>query len=220
MNLIPTRVASLILSGLILLASALPAAVVTANFTAATTVPVTAASYTATGNTVDLSLNFAPATGTNLTVVNNTGLGPIQGTFDNLAQGQKVNLAFGGIIYPFVANYFGGTGNDLVLAWGSTRLLAWGNNIYGSLGDGRKLDTSPVPVAVDTSDALGGNSLIGISPGEFNMGIGSGGALIAWGRNEYGQLGSGNTADSLKPIAIYPLGALSGKRVISVGDIT
>ncbi len=217
MNLIPTRVASLIWSGLILLAAPLPAAGVTATFTAATTVPVTAASYTATGNTVDLSLNFAPATGTNLTVVNNTGLGPIQGTFDNLAQGQRVNLAFGGIIYPFVANYFGGTGNDLVLAWGSTRLLAWGNNLYGSLGDGRKLDTSPVPIAVEVSDALGGNLLIGISAGEFNMGIGSGGSLIAWGRNEYGQLGSGNTADSLKPIAIYPAGALSGKRVISMG---
>ena len=33
---------------------------VTATFTTATTIPVTAASYTATGNDVSLSLGFAP----------------------------------------------------------------------------------------------------------------------------------------------------------------
>jgi len=59
-----------------LFATAAPAlaGTVTANFTSASTVPVTAASYTATGNDVALSLGFAPPVGTNLTVVNNTGL--------------------------------------------------------------------------------------------------------------------------------------------------
>ena len=32
----------------------------------------------------------------------------------NLAQGQRVDLTYGGLVYSFVANYFGGTGNDLV----------------------------------------------------------------------------------------------------------
>ena len=36
----------------------------------------------------------------------------------------------------FVANYFGGTGNDLVLQWANTRLLAWGNSDSGQLGNG------------------------------------------------------------------------------------
>ena len=45
----------------------------------------------------------------------NTGPGGIIGTFRNLAQGQKVALRFGGATYNFVANYHGGTGNDLVL---------------------------------------------------------------------------------------------------------
>jgi hypothetical protein len=66
---------------------------------------------------VNLGLNFAPPAGTNLTVVNNTGLAFIQGTFDNLEQGQTVSMTFGGVVYPFVANYYGGTGNDLVLQW-------------------------------------------------------------------------------------------------------
>jgi hypothetical protein len=72
------------------------AAVVNATWNSATAVPVTAASYTATGNTVNLTLNYAPDVGTNLTVVNNTGLPFIQGTFGNLAQGQKVALTMPG----------------------------------------------------------------------------------------------------------------------------
>ncbi len=39
----------------------------------AAAVPVTVTGYTAAGNTVSLALNFVPATGTALTVVNNTG---------------------------------------------------------------------------------------------------------------------------------------------------
>lgn len=95
------------------------AAVVSATYNSPVDVPVTAASYTATGNTVNFTLNHAPATGANLTVVNNTGLPFIQGTFDNLTQGQAVALVYAGITYDFVTNYYGGTGNDLVLlGWG------------------------------------------------------------------------------------------------------
>ena len=87
----------------------------TATFESATTVPVTAATYSATGNTVDLALGFAPATGTQLTMVENTGLAFIEGSLGNLPQGQQVKLIYNGISYTFVADYFGGTGNDLVL---------------------------------------------------------------------------------------------------------
>ena len=72
------------------------AAVVDATYNGAADVPVTAASYTATGNTVNFTLNFTPATGANLTVVKNTGPAFIQGSFDNLAQGQRVVLSYGG----------------------------------------------------------------------------------------------------------------------------
>ena len=58
--------------------------------------PVVASSYTASGSTVNLTLNFAPLTGTNLMVVNNTGLPFTNGAFSNLAQGQAVALTFAG----------------------------------------------------------------------------------------------------------------------------
>ena len=93
MNPTPKRFVALIWSSVWLVAMPVNAATVTATYPTATTIPVTATSYTATGNTVNFTLNFAPATGTELTVVKNTGLGFINGTFDNLAQGQTGGVA-------------------------------------------------------------------------------------------------------------------------------
>ncbi len=124
------------------------AATVDAVWNSAADVPVTANGYTATGNTVDFTLNYAPETGTDLMVVKNTGLPFISGTFDNLAQGQAVALSYGGVTYRFVANYYGGSGNDLVLMWATTHPFAWGCNSYSQLGDGTATERHiPVPVA-------------------------------------------------------------------------
>jgi alpha-tubulin suppressor-like RCC1 family protein len=189
--------------------------VVAATFNSATTVPVTAANYQPTG-TVNLALNFAPATGTNLTVVNNTGTDLIQGTFDNLAQGQQVDLAFNGILYPFVANYYGGSGNDLVLEWANGRLLAWGYNSESVLGDGTYSPRSlPVPVVAD--GVLAGKTVTRVSLGERHaLALCSDGTLAAWGNGSSGQLGNGSTAKSQVPVAVRQNGVLAGKTVIAI----
>src|SRR5262245_26080759 len=111
------------LSFVLLWTPALRAATVSAAYNSATDVPLTASSYTATGNSVNFSLNFAPATGATLMVVKNTGMDFIAGTFNNLAQGQGVALTYHSVTYRFVANYFGGTGNDLVLQWAGVRVI-------------------------------------------------------------------------------------------------
>ena len=97
------------------------AAVVNATYTTGAEVPVSSNGFTATGKTVNFTLNYAPTTGTQLMVVQNTGLASSAGTFSNLAQGQTVALSYGGVTYNFVANYHGGTGNDLVLLWTSDK---------------------------------------------------------------------------------------------------
>ncbi len=86
---------------------ALPAfsATVNADFISATSIPVIGSSYSATGNEISISLGFAPPTGTNLTIVNNTGLDFITGWFSNLSQGQVVHLSYNGIAFKFLANY-------------------------------------------------------------------------------------------------------------------
>jgi alpha-tubulin suppressor-like RCC1 family protein len=198
----------------VLLAFAAPAFALNATWNAATDVPVTAASYTASG-TADFSLNFAPATGTNLTVVKNTGLPFISGTFSNLAQGQSVLLGYGGVNYSFVANYYGGTGNDLVLQWANIRPMAWGNNSSGQLGNNSVFGSS-VPVAVDQSGVLAGKTVIAMSPtSDHSLALCSDGTLAAWGNNYDGRLGNGSTTQSYVPVAVFQNGVLAGKTVIA-----
>ena len=86
-------------------------------YTTGAEVPVSSNGFTAMGKKVNITLNFAPAPGTQLMVVQNTGPGIIRGTFSNLAQGQTIALTYGGLTHYFVANYHGGNGNDLVLLW-------------------------------------------------------------------------------------------------------
>jgi hypothetical protein len=100
-------------------ADAVAAEAVNASFNSGKEVPVSSNGFTALGKTVNLSLNFAPAAGTELLVVQNNAPGIIRGYFSNLTQGQTVALTYAGVTYHFVANYHGGRGNDLVLLWTS-----------------------------------------------------------------------------------------------------
>jgi uncharacterized repeat protein (TIGR01451 family) len=85
-------------------------------FSSATVAPVTSDGYTASGVTLDpIGLGFAPILGQVLTLVNNTGTGPVVGTFTGLPQGSTVTASFGGTTYYFTINYAGGDGNDVTL---------------------------------------------------------------------------------------------------------
>ena len=194
---------------------------VTANFTSVSTVPVTAESYTAIGNTVSLSLGFMPPTGTDLMVVKNTGIAFITGRFSNLAQGQVVNLADNGVTYKYVANYYGGTGNDLVLHWAYQDLSAWGCNNYCQLGNNSTTNSS-VPIIVNQSGVLAGKTVIAVAGGGYQDGaydtlaLCSDGTLASWGYNGYGQLGNNSYTDSHVPGLVTQNGVLAGKTVVSI----
>jgi alpha-tubulin suppressor-like RCC1 family protein len=197
----------------LLVAPFLPAAEVTAIFDDAATVPVTAASYTAAGNTVEISLGFVPPTGTDLTIVTNTGTTFIDGSFDNLAHGQLVRLAYNGIVYSFAANYYGGSGNDLVLQWAHNRLSSWGRNTEGQLGNDSTTHAL-VPVAVDDTGVLKGKTILSGTTGfGQSLVIGSDGTLASWGT---GRLGVPDLFVSKVPVAVDASGALAGKTVIVV----
>lgn len=162
------------------------------------------------------ALNYAPTVGTRLTVVNNTGAAAIQGAFSNLAQGQLVRMIYGGTAYSFVANYYGGTDNDLVLEWANTRLLAWGGNGSGRLGI-NSTTNSNVPVAVIMSGVLSGKTILANIPGGAHSLAMCSGTLAAWGQGGNGQLGNNNTTDSSVPVAVNRTGALAGKTVVAMG---
>lgn len=186
------------------------------NFTSAAIPAITASSFIATGGTVNLALNFTPTPGTNLTVVKNTGLGFIQGAFTNLTQGQKVSLSYGGKSYDFIANYYGGTGNDLVLQWANVRPVAWGLNQLGQLGNGRWTN-SVIPTAVSTSGVLAGKTVTALSGGwGHSLALCSDGTVASWGNNASLQMGTDKMTNSPVPIKVEPLGALSGKTVVAI----
>ncbi|MCX6879389.1 MAG: hypothetical protein NTW21_37145, partial [Verrucomicrobia bacterium] len=190
----------------------------THTFASATEVALTAAHYTASG-VLNLTLGFAPPTGTNLTVVNSTGLAFINGTFDNLAQGQAVSLTFGGITYDFVANYYGGSGNDLVLVWANNRAFAWGSNYSGQLGDNSTLSRATA-TSVTASGVLAGKMVVAVSAGyRHSLALCSDGTVAAWGFNGSGQLGDNATTSRTVPVAVNTasgVSALFGKTVVAV----
>jgi hypothetical protein len=90
---------------------------IAATYVTGAEIPVKSYGFVAEGKTLNITLQFAPPPGTPLIVVRNTGPGIIRGRFNNLAQGQTITLTYAGLVYHFVANYYGGNGNDLVLLW-------------------------------------------------------------------------------------------------------
>ena len=115
------RLACLILvaTGAFLSATAPPAPTgdVTATYVKGTEMAAKSSGFDVEGKTLSIILEFAPPPGTQLMVLQNTGPGIIRGRFSNLAQGQTITLTYSGLVYHFVANYYGGNGNDLVLLW-------------------------------------------------------------------------------------------------------
>jgi len=80
-------------------------------------------------------------------------------------------------------------------------LHCWGNNNYGQVGDGTKINQDrPIAVAglVDV--------VINVAAGvHHTCALTSSGALRCWGRNNFGQLGDGSQIDRDVPVAIVGL---------------
>jgi alpha-tubulin suppressor-like RCC1 family protein len=179
-------------------------------FSSATDIPLVSNGMVATGDTINFTLNYTPTPGTSLTVVNNTGLGFIKGKYSNLAHGDVVNLTYNGVTYHFVANYYGGTGNDLVLTWAGTRVVAWGAN-----------STSSTPMAVPaTGTPLANHTVLALSAGAgFSLALFSDGTLASWGYNGDGELGNNTTTDTSTPGALATAGGpLVGKVVVAASS--
>jgi alpha-tubulin suppressor-like RCC1 family protein len=188
----------------------------TATYTTGREVPLIVSRFTATGSTVSFTLNYAPTTGTQLMVVKNTGPEFINGTFSNLAQGQTVALTYNGKLYNFVANYYGGTGKDLVLVWHGTLPYAWGENDYGQLGNNSSTNNS-TPMAVTNTGVLAGKTVVAVAAGgDHSVALCSDSTVVTWGANDNGQLGSGYGYDRLVPVAVWSTGVLDGKTVVAV----
>jgi alpha-tubulin suppressor-like RCC1 family protein len=96
------------------------------------------------------------------------------------------------------------------------QVYCWGWNGDGQLGD-NSITNSPVPVAVDTTGALNGKTILSLSAGySHTCALDVGGAVYCWGYNHYGQLGDNSTTDRHIPTPVDTTGALNGKTILSL----
>jgi len=94
----------------------------------------------------------------------------------------------------------------------------WGYGHYGALGTGNNTD-SDTPVAV-TGGALANKTITQIDTGWFRTcALISDGTVACWGRNNNGQLGTGNNIDSNTPVAVTG-GALENKTITQIAAET
>jgi alpha-tubulin suppressor-like RCC1 family protein len=176
-------------------------------------------------STVRSSLAQVTSLGTGITAISASGL-------DTLA------LRSDGTVVAWGSNYFGqlgdgtttdratpvvvsGLSNVIAVAAGETfslalrsdgSVVAWGSNKFGQLGNGTNTDRlTPVSVSGLT------NGVIAIAAGGAHaLALKSGGAVVAWGSNHFGQLGDGTSTDRNTPVQVA--GLPSGVTAISAGS--
>ncbi len=92
-------------------------------------------------------------------------------------------------------------------------VMAWGSNSEGQLGDATTANSDvAVPVkesAAKTAKALSGVTAIAAG-GEHTLALLSDGKVMAWGDDEYGELGDGKTTKSDIPVTVS--GPAPGRR--------
>lgn len=101
------------------------------------------------------------------------------------------------------------------------RVVAWGYNSCGQLGDGTTVNR-PYPVVVKGPGGTG--ELTGVvalaAGGEFSAAVLSDGRVVTWGKNDAGQLGSGGTGNRPYPgyvVAPAGNGELAGVVRVAAG---
>ena len=111
-----------------------------------------------------------------------------------------------------------GYSHTLALASDGT-VYAWGEGANGRLGNGGTSD-STTPVAVTTAGTpMAGKTIIAVKAGDsHSLALASDGTVYAWGFNDDGELGNGNTTSSNVPVAVTMSGVLAGKTVVAIGS--
>ena len=107
--------------------------------------------------------------------------------------------------------YIAGPGHSLALT-STGALFAWGYNTDGELGDGGTAN-SDVPVKVHLP---AGTKVTAVAAGELqSLAVTSTGNVLAWGGNNFGQLGDGSYKGSDVPVKVTCSGPAAGPAATS-----
>jgi len=136
---------------------------------------------TSAGRLLAWGLNAAGELGDGTTKIRKT---PVQ---VKLPKGVKVAAAAAGFMHA------------LALTAGG-RVLAWGYNAFGQLGNGATTDRHR-PVWVKFPAATRVRALI--ADRYFSMALTTGHRILTWGLNDLGQLGNGSNTNSATPVRVH-----------------
>lgn len=93
-------------------------------------------------------------------------------------------------------------------------VYCWGDNTYGQLGNSSNT-SSRVPVRVTHTGVLTGKTVTQIATGNEHACAIADGQAYCWGRNNYGQLGTGNTSNTNSPAAVSTSSGMSSTKVVT-----
>ena len=135
------------------------------------------------------------------------------GTSDNTNSTVPVTITGGAVSNKTVKTISAGGLHTCALLSDGT-VACWGYNQFGLLGNG-DTNNSNTPLAV-TGGALTNKTVTDVvALGNHTCALISDGTTSCWGRNNYGQLGTGDTTDRNTPVAVTG-GALTNKTVTSL----
>lgn len=93
----------------------------------------------------------------------------------------------------------------------------WGSGLFGSMGNGTNAVANASPVAVTMTGVMTGKRFASIAGSTFAMhALTTDGVLVAWGRNNSGQLGNDSLSDANLPVLTSSSGALNGLTASSI----
>jgi alpha-tubulin suppressor-like RCC1 family protein len=120
------------------------------------------------------------------------------GTTTSSATPVRIFILVRGRSLGHVTSLFAGCSHSLVLFSGGA-LFAWGDNTSGQLGDGTSTSSDkPVGVALPA-----GTRVRAVSAGcTDSYALTVKGSVLAWGYNEYGELGDGSDTQSSTPVRV------------------
>jgi alpha-tubulin suppressor-like RCC1 family protein len=105
-------------------------------------------------------------------------------------------------------------------------VLAWGDNSHGELGTG---NTTPSPLPIPVSLGVGVAAIAASAGAYDSYALASDGSVLAWGENDRGELGTGDTTEEHTPTAValpsgthataIAAGAASGYALTSDGGV-
>ena len=110
---------------------------------------------------------------------------------------------------PGITAVAAGDSHNLALT-AAGAVMAWGYNASGQVGDGSTVNRlMPVPVT-----GLGSGVVAIAAGGDHSLALKSDGTVVAWGKNDHGELGDSSTTDRTTPVAVV---GLTGVKALSAG---